>query len=90
MKDNGDDGPPGRRISAHSTICRHKGRCCRELKDCELEVLTINKNKRTLVIKNGVCSDLDKETGRCTVYDDRPLMCATWLCAYCNPIEERD
>lgn len=53
-----------------------------------MEAETINGNICTMVVRNGVCDNLDKETGRCTVYNDRPLLCATWLCAYCNPVEE--
>lgn len=78
-------------IAPHSILeCAKKGQCCRELSDrWNGEVLeTITGDWIIMQAHDDICDYLDRATGRCTIYDNRPLVCARWSCEDCNLIPD--
>lgn len=73
---------------AHSTKCSNHGHCCQNFSvDMEFVCKTIKGGEIKMTITGGICGFLDKKTNLCKIYDDRPLLCATWYCYHCNQIE---
>lgn len=71
----------------HSVLrCSKKGQCCRELADLwnGLMLETITGDWLVMQAHDDTCDYLDRETGRCTVYANRPVLCAAWPCEDCN------
>jgi len=68
--------------------CKFNGRCCRDLSNGIFEFENSYGEIIKLIITGGTCCYLDKETGDCTIYDRRPLVCKNYLCPYCkNDVE---
>lgn len=70
--------------------CTKKGQCCRELTDIwnGLMLETITGDWLVMHMKGETCEYLDRATGLCTIYDNRPLICARWTCDGCDLIAE--
>ena len=78
-------------IAPHSVLgCAKKGQCCRELSDYwnGLMLETITGDWMVMHEHDGVCDYLDRATGWCAVYDNRPLACARWNCEDCKLIAD--
>ena len=66
------------------TKCTNKGRCCREIPNGVYAKLGIKGDEVIMIVRDNTCNHLDTETGDCTIYNKRPIDCATYPCNYCN------